>query len=269
MTAERQLTPESLVARIIAELDANPHAQRLLLRAMLTNEFLGVPARLDRIEKDVAELKIDVAALKTDVEQLKTDVDVLKTDVDVLKTDVAVLKTDVAVLKTDVAVLKTDVAVLKTDVAVLKTDVGALKGSDLEMKVHRRIRPLLSQSLQVRRTRIIQSAVHQAPDDFSEAIAAAADEKRISWDQEQRIVATDIIVRAQRQSDRAPVWIAVEVANRLDVDDLTRSRTSADTLAAVFGEEGVAVVVGHRIDAVDRERAAAAGVRYLEVPERF
>ena len=206
MTAERQLTPESLVARIIAELDANPHAQRLLLRAMLTNEFLGVPARLDRIEKDVAELK---------------------------------------------------------------TDVGALKGSDLEMKVHRRIRPLLSQSLQVRRTRIIQSAVHQAPDDFSEAIATAADEKRISWDQEQRITATDIIVRAQRQSDRAPVWIAVEVANRLDVDDLTRSRTSADTLAAVFGEDGVAVVVGHRIDAVDRERADAAGVRYLEVPERF
>ena len=205
MTAERQLTPESLVARIIAELDANPHAQRLLLRAMLTNEFLGVPARLDRIEKDVAELK---------------------------------------------------------------TDVGALKGSDLEMKVHRRIRPLLSQSLQVRRTRIIQSAVHQAPDDFSEAIATAADEGRISSDQEQRITATDIIVRAQRQSDRAPVWIAVEVANRLDVDDLTRSRTSADTLAAVFGEDGVPVVVGHRIDAVDRERADAAGVRYLEVPER-
>ena len=76
-------------------------------------------------------------------------------------------------------------------------------------------------------------------------------------------------MRAQRQSDRAPVWIAVEVANRLDVDDLTRSRTSADTLAAVFGEDGVAVVVGHRIDAVDRERADAAGVRYLEVPERF
>ena len=187
-------------------MEANPHAQRLLLRAMLTNEFLGVPARLDRIEKDVA---------------------------------------------------------------ALKTDVGALKGSDLEMKVHRRIRPLLSQSLHVRRTRIIQSAVHQAPDDFSEAIATAADEGRISSDQEQRITATDIIVRAQRQSDRAPVWIAVEVANRLDVDDLTRSRTSADTLAAVFGEDGVAVVVGHRIDAVDRERADAAGVRYLEVPERF
>ena len=213
MTAEQQLNPESLVARIIAELQANPHAQRLLLRTLLTNEFLGMPARLDRIEKDVAELKADVAELKT--------------------------------------------------------DVGALKGSDLEMKVHRRILPLLSQYLQLRRARIMQSAVHQAPDDFSETVATAADQGRITVDQERRITATDIIVRAQRQSDHAPIWIAVEVANRLDVDDLTRSRASADTLAAVFGENTFAMVVGHRIDAADRERADAAGVRYLEVPERF
>ena len=212
MTAARQLNPESLVARIIAELQANPHAQRLLLRALLTNEFLGMPARLDRIEKDVAELKVDVAQLKT--------------------------------------------------------DVAALKGSDLEMKVHRRIQPLLSQHLQLRRARIIQSAVHQAPDDFSEAVATAADQGRITLDQEQRIIATDIIVRAQRQSDRAPVWVAVEVANRLDADDLTRSRASAETLAAVFGEHAVALVAGYRIDAADRKRADAAGVRYLEVPER-
>ena len=54
------LDPESLVARIIAELQANPHAQRLLLRALLTHEFLGVPARLDRIEKDIAELKAEM-----------------------------------------------------------------------------------------------------------------------------------------------------------------------------------------------------------------
>ena len=63
-----QPDPESLVARIIAELRANPDAQRLLLQALLTNEFLGVPARLDHIEKDVAEIKADVAELKTDME---------------------------------------------------------------------------------------------------------------------------------------------------------------------------------------------------------
>ena len=226
VTAER-LNPESLVARIIAELQANPEAQRLLLRALLTNEFLGMPARLDRIDKDIAELKADVAQLKTDV------------------------------------------AELKTDVAKLKTDVGTLKGSDLEMKVHRRIQPLLSQHLELRRVRIIQSAVHQAPEDFTELVATAADEGRISVSQEHRIIATDIILCGQRRRDRAPVWVAVEVANRIDADDIVRSRTSADTIAAVLGEEAVPLVAGKRIDAADRKRAAAAGVRYLEVPEKF
>jgi hypothetical protein len=77
--AER-LDPESLVARIIEELQASPEAQALLLRALLTNEFLGMPARLERVEADVAEMKIDIAALKADIAELKTDVAVLKGD---------------------------------------------------------------------------------------------------------------------------------------------------------------------------------------------
>jgi chromosome segregation ATPase len=239
--ASEQLDPESLVARIIAELQANPQAQRSLLRALLTNEFLGMPARLDRIEKDIAELKADVAELKTDV----------------------------AGLKTDVAGLKTDVAGLKTDVAGLKTDVGYLKGSDLETQVHRRIRPLLSQRLQLRRARIVLSGQPQAEAEFEEAIADAAEAGRISSRQEQRIIATDVILHAQRSRERTPVWIAVEVANRIDADDIRRSRESADTLAAVFGEEAVPVVAGYRIDAADLDRAAAEDVRYLEVSERF
>ena len=243
-----QLHPESLVARIIAELQANPQAQRLLLRALLTNEFLGMPARLDRIEKDIAELKADVAELKTDVGQLKTDV---------------------GQLKTDVGQLKTDVGQLKTDVGQLKTDVGSLKGSDLEMRMHRRIRPLVSQRLQLRRARIVQSALHQAKPEFEELIAQAADAGRIRSEQEHRIVATDIILHAQRSRERTPIWVAVEVANRIDAEDIRRSRESADTLAAVFGEEAVALVAGHRIDAADRDRAATAEVRCLEFPERF
>ena len=229
-----QLDPQSLVARIITELQANPEAQRLLLRALLTNEFLGMPARLDHIEKDVAELKIDVAQLKTDVAQLKTDV-----------------------------------AELKTDVRQLKNDVGYLKGSDQEMKVHRRIVPLVSQDMQLRRVRVIKSALQQAMAELDEPLAQAADDGRIGAEQEHRILATDLILHGERRGDRRPLWIAVEVANRIDVQDIGRSRESADTLAEVFGEDAVGMVAGYRIDAADRQRAATAGVRCLEVPERF
>ena len=222
-----QLDPESLVARIIEELRANPDAQRLLLRTLLTNEFLGMPARLQNIERDIAELKTDVAELKANVDELKANF-----------------------------------ADLKTTSRNFVNDVGYLKGSDLEMRVHRRIRPLLSQHLGLRRARIVQSALHQAPDDFEARVAQAADEERITGEQEHRILATDIILQA-RSRDRGPVWIAVEVAHRIDGADIGRSRQSADTLAAVFGDDALPVIVGQRIDPADRQRAEAAGVRFI------
>lgn len=85
-----------------------------------------VVKKVERLENEVADLKVDVATLKTDVAVLKTDVADLKSDVAVLKTEVADLKSDVDVLKTDVAVLKTNVAQLNTEVEQLKTDVSDL-----------------------------------------------------------------------------------------------------------------------------------------------
>ena len=56
MATSPPLDPESLVARIIGELQATPGAQTLLLHALLTNEFRGMPLRLERIEANVREL---------------------------------------------------------------------------------------------------------------------------------------------------------------------------------------------------------------------
>ena len=216
MKAEGQLDPTSLVARIIAELQANPDAQRLLLRALLTNEFLGMPARLDRIEKDIAELKADVSRLKADV-------------------------------------------------AELKIDVAYLKGSDLENRLHRRIRALVSQALDLRRPRIVQSPVQETTANFADDVEDALDSGQITSSQDARIEATDFIIRAQRRTDRTPVWVAVEASNRVHAGDIERVRATANALDAIFGAKAMAVVAGYGIDPIDAKRADAAGVRYLEV----
>ena len=219
------LNSESLVARIIAELQADPDAQALLLRALLTNEFLGIPIRLERIEADVAELKSDVAELKTRM----TNVEI--------------------------------------DLAVLKSDMAVLKGDMLEVKIHRRIRPLLSQRLGLRRARILQSPVQDTHPELFEPVEEALDTGGIDDRQETRINATDLIVQAQRKADRAPVWVAVEVSNAISQRDLERARQAADALSAVFLQDTLAVVVGYRIQPQNQRRGDEAGVQALLVEE--
>ena len=209
--AAEQLDPESLVARIIAELQANPAAQQLLLRAMLTNEFLGMPARLDTIERDVAEIK----------SRLDT---------------------------------------VEHDVAEIKIDVAALKGDSLEVRMHRWIRPFLSQKLGLRRPDIVQGAASDTDRGLQEAVYKAVDANRITARQETRVFATDLILRAQRGSDRTIVWVAVEASNTLDERDVERARESAEALQAIFGDQSTAAVMGHAIPAEPRRLADAGGV---------
>ena len=245
MTTEPHTDPESLVARIIAELQANPDAQRLLLSALLTNEFLGMPARLDRIEKDIAELKADVAELKTDMVEVKADV---------------------SQLKTDVGQLKTDVGQLKTDVGQLKTDVAFLKGSELENRLHRSLRPVLMQQLGLRRPRIVQSQLQDSVQEFADPVDAALQDGIISRAQDDRIARTDLIFSAQRVDSRASVLVVVEASSTVNGNDIRCARESADILAAVFPVEAIAAVAGYSIDRRDLDRAEESGVRFVQMP---
>ena len=114
--------------------------------------------------------------------------------------------------------IEKDVAELKNDVRQLKNDVGYLKGSDLEMKVHRRIVPLVSQDMRLRRVRVI-AALQQAAVEFDEPLRrprttagsepAGAPDPRDGPDP-----------FGERQGDRRR-WIAVRCAHRA-VQDIDR-----------------------------------------------
>ena len=241
-----ELDPESLVARIISELESSPGAQSLLLRALLTNEFLGMPIRLERIEADVAKLKGDVA---------------------VLKDDVKVLKDDVGVLKSDVKALKGDVGVLKDDVKVLEDDVGVLKGGSLELKLQRRIKPLVSQKLNLRKARLMQDPLENTHPELLEPVETAVNKGMIVEAQETRVMAADIVLHAQRKDSLSQVWVAVEVSNHIGQRDIDRARQSADALRAVFQLDAIAVVAGYRIHHQGQERADNADVHTFLIEE--
>ena len=182
---------------------------RLLLRTLVTDEFLEMPARLDEIEKDITEIKADVSQLKT--------------------------------------------------------DVAYLKGSDLENRLHRRIRARVARSFGLRRPRIMQSPLLEPLTEFIDRMDDALEDGRISEEQDGRVEETDFIIRAQSIRDRADVWIAVEASNRVGESDIHRARLSADILAIVFQADAIPVVAGYSIDPRDLARADAEGVSYVEI----
>ena len=170
-------------------------------------------------------------------------------------------------LESDVTEIKRRVTRLESDVATLKSDVSALKGDSLEIKLHRRIRPYLSQKLGLRRARTLHSAVADTDRDLCEALYDAVDADRITEKQETRVFATDLILRAERRDDRATVWVAVEASNAIDARDVERAQESADALQAIFGDPALGAVMGYAIPDDHRRLAGARGVEVFVVEE--
>ncbi len=232
MTTSPQLDPNSVVARIIAELQANPEAQAMLLRALLTNEFLGMPIRLERVEAMMAEFNTRLERVEVTMDEFRDNFRVINSRLDRLEADVAVLK-----------------------------------GDSLEIKLTRRVRAILSQRFGMRGARIFQSPVQDTSPELFEPVEEAADNDIITDAQETRISTTDIITRARRKSDGAQVWAAVEVSNSITRRDIERAGQSAEALRVVFQQDSLAVVAGYRIHPQDQEQAGIAGVYTILIEE--
>lgn len=220
-----QIDPESLVARIISELQASPEAQKLLLRTLLTEEFLNMPVRLERMETDIETIKADVGTAQADIETIKTDV------------------------------------------GTAQNDIATLKRDSLEGRLHRKIRPLLSQRLGLRRARMMQGPFTDTSRELFGPVGEALDSGRISDSQETRISDTDIILQAVRKEDRSQIWVAVEASNNIAQNDIERVRQSAEALGVVFGQDTIAVVAGYNIHPLDQERADGVGVAVILIEE--
>ena len=172
----------------------------------------------------------------------------------------------VAQYPSNVSQIKSDLSQIKADFSQIKSDLGQLKDSDLEDRLHRQLRLLVSNTLDLRPSRIVRSWLQHEPDaDFARCVEDAVARGRITFDQEASIDFADFIMRARR-SDKTMVWVAVEASNRVRACDIERARVTADALQAVFNVDAVAAVAGYSIYAQDAERAKSTQVHYLKAP---
>ena len=89
-------------------------------------------------------------------------------------------------------------------------------------------------------------------EEFERAIEEASDNLAITDDDETRLRVTDLLVRAQRKSDRSTLWFAVEASGSIDDGDITRARHSADVLRKIFGQDAMPLVYGYHVSGRSR-----------------
>ena len=269
-----QTDSETLVNRIIAELRADPAAQDMLLKALLTGEFLGIPVRLEGIEDTLRSIQASIGAIETRLDRLEAGQQRTETRLDRLeagqqrledrqqRTEERLDRLETTVDRIDNTVNRLDATVTRLDTTVRRLDntVGRLDGRDYEARLAKNLATILSQRIGLRRAQTIRSAVDRMPPEISAQLEDAVEENLISDSQGERITETDIIIRAQRKSDRAWIWIAVEASVSIHRDDIDRARQSADALAAVFAEPALPVAVGQRIAPPETQHAQAAAV---------
>ena len=278
-TTPTPIDPESLVARIMEELRANPAAQELLMHALLTREFLGMPLRLEHIEAQLDAMlgRMDgiegrLGGIEGRMDSLEDGQRRIEGRMDSLEDGQRRIEGRMDSLEDgqrrsegrldSIEEVQSD---LQATVRDIQDKVGALVGDTLELKLPGRIIPLLSQKIRLRGAEIVRSPTTTMSSELADAIADAADAGVIEDWQLDRIALTDIIIRAQRRSDRSPVWIAVEASSSIHLSDIERTRQSADSLAAAFHQDAIAVVAGYRIDLDENRQADDAGVEVLIV----
>ena len=306
-TTPTHIDPESLVARIMEELRVNPAAQQLLMQALLTREFLGMPLRLERIEAQldamlghmdsleegqrnleegqrnleegqrnleegqrriegrVGRIEGRVGSLEEGQRRIEGRVGSLEEGQRRIEGRVGSLEEGQRRIEGRVGSLEEGQRDLQNTVRDIQDKVGGLIGDTLELKLPGRIIPLLSQKIRLRRAEIVRSSTTTMSSEIADTIADAVDAGVLEDWQEFRIGLTDIIIRAQRQSDRSAVWVAVEASSAIHLRDIERARQSADALAAVFRENTIALVAGYAIDPEESRQAEDTGVEVLIV----
>ena len=234
MTTPEGVPPDSLVARMIGELNANLEARTLLLRALLTDDFLLLPAKVDRL----MELPTKVDKLQEDVSKLME----LPAKVDRLME------------------LPAKVDRLQEEVRQITTDLAPIRGSharDAAQRAVRRIARVVNCRLQ-----------EQLNDDDLYGFTANNDTTGITPEDLKSFENADIVLRASHRDSGDIHYIAVEASFTGGEDDTRRALRNARYLTRFTGQPAHAVVAALRLTPEAEAAIRLGNVTWYETERR-
>ena len=233
---------------LIRILRQDPEILEQVRRAILTDELLELPEKVSEMSKTQAEM------LKSQAEMQKTQAGMLKTQAEMLKTQDEILKTQAEILGR---------------LQRVEDRVGHLVGAELERKAFRILPVRLNRIYQLRRPRILLRQGDYTPhtQQFLDDVENALDSGTITERQYERILLTDLVVRASRKSDRGAVYFAVEASSTIARRDIDRAVASSETIHDLYQTEAIPIVAGYRIYQSDRIYAEENEVRTIILEE--
>ncbi len=226
---------------LIRVLRKDPEIRDQVRRAILTDELLELPQKFAEMAETQARM------LKTQAQMLERQAQMLETQAQMLETQAQMLERQQR----------------------LEDRVGYLVGAELERRAFRILPARLNRIYGLRRPRIVLRQGDYTPDtqSFLDDVENALDTSLITEQQYERIVATDLIVRASRKEDRSPMYFAVEASGAVARRDIDRAIATSEALRAVYEVEAMPVAVGYRIHPADQSYAKSVSALTIILEE--
>ena len=252
--------PESLVNRIIAELEARPEVKPTLLRALLTDEFLLLPSKVDRL----MDLVPAVETLQQDVSELKEGQARLTQDVSELKEGQARLTQDVSELREGQARLEDGQTRLERGQQRMGGELSSLSGSQYQRDITQLGIRLVRREMGFRDPRLLHGDMT-----FGERVAARIGDEAeakglITEAENDQLIFSDVILAGLDEAGQ-PVQAVLEVSLTVQQSDIERAVTRARILEKATGIRTLAGVVGETVPEEERNRAQERGVTCFTV----
>ena len=236
---------------MVAELNANPEARRLLLRALLTDEFLMLPAKVDRL--------MDLPAKVDGLMGMPGRVKRLESDVSDLKAGQTRMEVDIADLQAGQAELQAGQAEIRAVQSRMQGQLGNLLGESYERRMIQSIAHTVYRALGMQRAKVLKG--READDgELSDKVVDAEMRGLITREQGDGLFLADAVISGIHGADRSPLHAVAEISVTIGQRDIERAEERAATLSAVMGEPAKGLVIGDSISEPDRRRAERSEV---------
>ena len=152
----------------------------------------------------------------------------------------------------------------------LEDRVGYLIGAELERKAFRILPVRLNRIYQLRRPRIVLRQGDYTPhtQGFLDDVENALDSATITEQQYERILLTDLVIRASRkEGDQGVIYFAVEASGTIARRDIDRAVATSEAIHDLYQTEAIPVAVGYRIHRADQTYANSVSVRTIILEE--